>query len=75
MDWVDPISSKLAEDKEGDMSSLTVGIFTLMCKRAASVQGETNPSLEVSGDKPPKWSGLDEEAHKSLTVIIVDSPK
>ena len=42
---------------------------------ASGAQGETTPGSEVSGGKCPKWSGLDEEAQKSLTVITVDSPK
>ena len=75
MDWVDPISSELDKEMEGDMSSLAVGFFVRIRKQATNEQGKTTPSLELSGDKPPKCSGLDEEAQKSLTVIIVDSPE
>ena len=62
MDWVDPISSEPAEEREGDMSSLAAGFVALMCKRASSAQGETTLGSEVSSDKRPKWSGPDEEA-------------
>ena len=72
---MDSISIELAEEREGDMSSLVVGFFVGMRKRAASAQGKTTPGLKVSSDKPSKWSGLDEEAQKSSIVIIMDSPE
>ena len=36
LDWVDPNASDLTEEKEDDMSSLTVGFFARMHKRAMS---------------------------------------
>ena len=57
------------------MFSLDVGFSVWMHKRAASAQGETTPSFEVSGRKCPKRFGPNEEAQKSLAVIVVDSPK
>ena len=36
--------------------------------------GEIAPSTEASGEKHLRMTGLDEEAHKSSTVINVDSP-
>ena len=41
VDWVDPISSEPAKEREGDMSSLAVGFATRMRKRAATAQRET----------------------------------
>ena len=41
MDWVDPISSELAKEREEYMSSLAVGCVARMCKRAVSAQRET----------------------------------
>ena len=73
MDWVDPISSELVEEREGDMSSLAYGFSAHMCKRVASPQRETTPCSEASEGKSPKRSGLDEEAHKGLKIIVVDS--
>ena len=75
VDWVDPISSELVEERKGDMSSLATRFVVRMRKQAASAQGKTTSDLEVSGGKGPKLYGLDEEAQKSLAVIIVDSPK
>ena len=43
-------------------------------KRAARAQGETTPNSELTGEKRPKLSSLDEEAKKSPMVINVDSP-
>ena len=48
--------------------------FANMHKIAASAQGETTPGFEVLGGKRPKLSDPSEEAHKSPTVINVDSP-
>ena len=59
---MDPISCELAEKREDDMSSLAVGFFGQMLKRAASTQGEITLGFEVPGDKHPKRSGPDEEA-------------
>ena len=75
VDWVDPISSEPAEERDDDMSSLANGFSTTMCKRVASTQGETTPGFEVSGGKCLKRPGLDEEDQKSLIVITVDSPE
>ena len=36
VNWVDPISSELAEEREDDMSSLTIGFDVRMCKLATS---------------------------------------
>ena len=36
VDWVDPISSEPAEEREGDMSSLATGFVMRIRKRAAS---------------------------------------
>ena len=57
------------------MSSLSIRFSTQKRKRAASAQGETTPSSEVSGEKGPKRSGPDEKAQKSLEVITIDSPE
>ena len=64
MDWVDPITSEPAEEREDNMSSLATGFSTTMSKPAASAQGETTPSFEVPGDKHPKRSGPDEMAQQ-----------
>ena len=63
MDWVDLNPSDSAKEGENDMSSLAVGLE------------EDYPDFEVSGEKFPKWSGLDEEAQKIPTIIVVDSPE
>ena len=55
------------------MSSLAVGFAAQMCKQAASAQRDTTLDSEVSGGKCPKRSRPDEEAHKSPTIITVDS--
>ena len=75
MDWVDPISSEPAKEREGDMSSVATGFVMRMRKWATSAQGETTPGSEVSGNKRPKRSDPNEEAQKSPTIITVDSPK
>ena len=72
---MDPNASDPVEEREEDMSSLVVGFVIRMRKRATSAQGETTPGFEVSGEKRPKWSGLDEEVQKSSTVVTVDSPE
>ena len=41
MDWVDPIVSEPAEEREDNMSNLTVGFAAQMRKRAMSTQEET----------------------------------
>ena len=46
VDWVDPISSEPAEEREGDMSCLVVGFYARMRKWAGSAQGETTPGFE-----------------------------
>ena len=69
---MDPISSDSTEEMEDDMFSLTAILTLRMCKRATSSQGETASDFEVSGGKRPKRSDLDEEARKSLAVIVVD---
>ena len=46
-----------------------------MRKRAASAQGETTPASKVSGGKRLKWSSPDEEAQRSLVVIVEEPPK
>ena len=75
VEWVDSIASDSAEEREDDMSSLTVGFVEQMHKQAASAQGETTPGSKVFGEKRSRWSGLDEEAQKSLTVITMHSPE
>ena len=75
MDWVDPNSSDLVEKMEKDMSSLSARFATRMCKRVASAQGKTTPGSEVSGGKSPKRSFQDKEAHRSPTIVTVDSLK
>ena len=73
VDWVDPIVSELTEEREDDMSNLTVGFFARMCKWAISAKGETTLGSEVPGDKSMKRSGPYEVAQKSPTVITMDS--
>ena len=73
MDRVDPISIEPIEEREEDMSSLAAGFTTWICKQSTSAQRETAFSSEGPGGKRLKPSGLDEEAQKSPTVIIVDS--
>ena len=75
MDWVDPISSEPAEERDDDMSSLSTGFTAPMRKRVESAQGETTPDFEVSRGKRFKRPGLDEEDQKSPIVITVDSPE
>ena len=75
MEWVDSIASDPAEERGDNMSSLAVGFVELMHKRAASAQGETTPGSKVCGEKRSRWSGPDEKAQKSPTVITMDSPK
>ena len=57
------------------MSSLAVGFIVRMCKRATSALGETTPSSKEPCSKSPKRSSPDAEAHKSVVVITIDSPK
>ena len=85
VNWVNPspptgeirgvhlVSQIPSEPAEVDMSSLVTGFAAPMRKRVASAQGETTPDSDVPGGKRPKWSGPDEEAQKSPTVITVDS--
>ena len=73
VDWRGPNVSHPAEEREDDMSSLATGFVGQMRKRVASAQGETTLGSKVSDGKRPKRSGPDEEAQKSLAVIIVDS--
>ena len=75
MDQVDPIVSDLAEEMKDDMSSLVARFSAPMRKWAASAQGETTPSSEVSDGKRPKRFGPDEEAQRSLTSTSMDSPE
>ena len=75
MDWVDPIVSESAKEREDDMSNLVVGFAAWMRKRPMSAQGETSPSSKVLGGKRLKWSSPDGEAQKSPTVITVDCPE
>ena len=70
MDWFDDS----VEERGEDMSSLVVGFAARMCKRATSAHGETTPTFEQSSGKRPNRYGPDEEAHKSLAIITVDSP-
>ena len=62
-----------AEEMEEDMSSLAVGFATRMRKRAASSHGGTTLGFEVSSEKRPKRSGLDEKAQKSPAIVTMDS--
>ena len=73
MDWVDPISSESAEEREEDMSSLAVGFTTQILKRAASAQSETTSGSEGPDGKRPKRPGLEGEVQKSLIVIAMES--
>ena len=73
MDWVNPIFSEPTKEREGDMSNLAARFSARMRKRAVSTQGETTLSFEASSGKHLKRYGLDEEAQKSPTVIIVNS--
>ena len=57
------------------MSSLAIGFFAWMLKRATSAQGETTLGSEVPGGKCPKQLGLNEEVQKSSTAITLDSPE
>ena len=57
MDWEGIIASELAEEEE--MSKLTAGFATRMCKRDAASEGESTPIFD---DKHQKRSSLDEEA-------------
>ena len=75
VDWVDPISSEPAQERDDDMSSLANGFSTTIRKRVASAQGETTPDFEVSSGKRPKRPGIDEEDQKSPLVITMDSPE
>ena len=75
VDWVDPNISDSTKEREADMSNLAAEFVAQMRKRAASSQRETTPGSEVSSEKLPKRSGLDEEAQKSPAVIVVNSPK
>ena len=75
VDWVDPNTSDLAEEREDNMSSLGVGFSAQIRKRAASAQEETTPSFEVYGGKHPKRSGPNKEAQESRAVITLDSPE
>ena len=75
MDWVNPISSQLAEEREEDMSSLTDKFIARVLKRAVSDQREITSIFEGPYDKRPKRSSLDEEVQRSPTVITVDSPE
>ena len=72
---MNPISSEPTEEREGDMSNLAPRFSARMRKWAVSTQGETILDFEASGDKHLKRYGLDEEAQKSPTVIIVDYPE
>ena len=73
MDWLDPPTSDLAEERQEDMSSLAIGFIARMRKRATSAQGETTLGSEVYGGKRPRRSGPKEKAQKSPLVIAVDS--
>ena len=75
MDWLDPLDGDPAEEREEDMSSLAAGFAARMHKRAVSAQRETTPDSIIYGKKHPKQSSPDEEAQKSLSVIIMDSTK
>ena len=75
MDWTDPTASEPDEDREDDMSGLTVGFSARMRKRVASSQGKTILGSEVTDNKLPKWSGPDGEAQNNPTIITVDSSK
>ena len=57
------------------MSSLTSRFVVWMHKRATSDQGETISDFEVSSDKCPKRSGLNEKVQNSPIVITSDSPE
>ena len=75
MDWVDLISNEPTEEREDDMSSLAAGFAAHMCKRAVSAQRETTSGSKGLDGKRPKWSGPDEEVHKSSVVVTLDSPE
>ena len=73
VDLVDPNASDPVEEMEEDMSTLAVGFAAQMRKRVTSAQRETTPGSELSGGKRPKWFSPNEEAHKSPTVVTMDS--
>ena len=56
------------------MSGLVFSFSTRMSKIATSAQRETAPDADASDKNGPKVTNPNEEAHKSPTVIIVDSP-
>ena len=74
MEWTNLGVSESTEEEEGEMSGLISCFAARMRKRATNAQGLTAPSAEVTGGKHLKLTDLDEEAHKSPTVINVDSP-
>ena len=51
MDWVDPISSELTEEREDDLSSLATRFAKRMHKRAGSDQKETISYFEGPNGK------------------------
>ena len=72
MDWAAVIDSEPTEEEEGGMSNLVAGFTARMRKQVASSLGETTSGF---GGKRPKLNSPDEEAPKSLAIIIVDSPE
>ena len=71
MDWTDPIASKPIEEWEDDMSSLAAAFVAWMLKQ--SLRGRLPLTLKYQAAKSHKWSGPNEEAHNSPSVINVDS--
>ena len=72
---MDPISSEPNEERKDNMSSLAAGFIVRMCKWATSALGETTPNSKEPCSKSSKRSSLDEESHKSVVVITMDSLK
>ena len=57
------------------MSSLAAEFASQMRKQVVDAHGESTPSSEGPSDKCSRLSSLEEEAQKSPTVIVVDSPE
>ena len=57
------------------MSSLAAEFAARMRKQVVDAHGESTPSSEGLSDKCSRLSSPEEEAQKSPTVIVVDSPE
>ena len=74
VDWVDPISSELAEERGKEICLASLLDSKRGCANEMQVLKGRLPSAEELDCKQPKWSGLDGEVQKSAAVITVDSP-